>query len=80
MEKRFGVISADGHCRLMHLPFDLWTKRLPGSSRTTGREWCRDRTAPASGSWKDALEWRGLEWRGQGSRLLLCAGRGGGGA
>ena len=29
MEKRFGVISADGHCRLMHLPFDLWTKRLP---------------------------------------------------
>ena len=29
MEKRFGVVSADGHCRLMHLPFDLWTKRLP---------------------------------------------------
>jgi len=22
MEKRFGVVSADGHCRLMHLPFD----------------------------------------------------------
>ena len=29
MEKQFGVISADGHCRLMHLPFDLWTTRLP---------------------------------------------------
>jgi hypothetical protein len=29
MERRFGVISADGHCRLMHLPFDLWQKRLP---------------------------------------------------
>ena len=29
MKKRFGVVSADGHCRLMHLPFDLWTKRLP---------------------------------------------------
>ena len=29
MEKRFGVMSADGHCRLPHLPFDLWTKRLP---------------------------------------------------
>src|SRR5207248_11121285 len=29
MEKRFGVVSADGHCRLMHLPCDLWTKRLP---------------------------------------------------
>jgi predicted TIM-barrel fold metal-dependent hydrolase len=29
MEKKFGVVSADGHCRLMHLPFDLWTKRLP---------------------------------------------------
>src|SRR5262245_53811496 len=29
MEKKFGVVSADGHCRLPHLPFDLWTKRLP---------------------------------------------------
>jgi hypothetical protein len=29
MEKKFGVVSADGHCRVMHLPFDLWTKRLP---------------------------------------------------
>ena len=29
MKKRFGVVSADGHCRLPHLPFDLWTKRLP---------------------------------------------------
>ena len=29
MEKKFGVVSADGHCRLFHLPFDLWTKRLP---------------------------------------------------
>ena len=28
MEKKFGVISADGHCRLIHFPFDLWTKRL----------------------------------------------------
>src|SRR2546421_11431791 len=29
MENRFGVVSADGHCRLMHLPCDLSTKRLP---------------------------------------------------
>ena len=39
MEKRFGVISADGHCRVMRLPFDLWTKRLPRSSRTPDQEW-----------------------------------------
>jgi hypothetical protein len=38
MEKRFGVISADGHCRLMHLPFDLRTKRLP---RSHGRKRAR---------------------------------------
>ena len=36
MEKRFGVISADGHCRLMHLPFDLWTKRLPRKFQDNG--------------------------------------------
>jgi uncharacterized protein len=36
MEKRFGVISADGHCRLMHLPFDLWTTRLPKKFQDTG--------------------------------------------
>lgn len=36
MEKRFGVISADGHCRLMHLPFDLWTKRLPRKFQENG--------------------------------------------
>jgi hypothetical protein len=36
MEKRFGVISADGHCRLIHLPFDLWTKRLPRKFQENG--------------------------------------------
>ena len=36
MEKRFGVVSADGHCRLMHLPFDLWTKRLPRKFQDDG--------------------------------------------
>ena len=36
MEKRFGVVSADGHCRLMHLPFDLWTKRLPSKLQDDG--------------------------------------------
>ena len=36
MEKRFGVVSADGHCRVMHLPFDLWTKRLPSKLRDDG--------------------------------------------
>jgi uncharacterized protein len=29
MEKRFGVVSADGHCRLPHVPFDLWLNRVP---------------------------------------------------
>jgi hypothetical protein len=36
MEKRFGVISAAGHCRLMPLPFDLWTTRLPKKCQDTG--------------------------------------------
>src|SRR4030095_6722792 len=36
MEKRFGVVSADGHCRLMHLPFDLWAKRLPRRFQADG--------------------------------------------
>src|SRR6266849_154294 len=36
MEKRCGVVSADGHCRLMHLPFDLWTKRLPRKFQDDG--------------------------------------------
>lgn len=36
MEKRFGAISADGHCRLPALPFDLWTKRLPKKFQEDG--------------------------------------------
>jgi len=36
MEKRFGVVSADGHCRLMHLPFELWAKRLPRRFQDNG--------------------------------------------
>lgn len=30
------MISADGHCRLMHMPFDLWTKRLAGKFQDDG--------------------------------------------
>jgi hypothetical protein len=43
MKKRFGVASADDHCRLPHLPFDLWINRLPrrlldDAPRVEGRE------------------------------------------
>jgi hypothetical protein len=86
MEKRFGVISADGHCRLMHLPFDLWMKRLPRKFQENGprvvqgpdgtRQWVVE-GHPLEWS---GLEWSGLEWSGQGVRLLLCTGRSGGGA
>ena len=80
MEKRFGVISADGHCRLMHLPFDLWTKRLPKKFQDNGREWYRAGRHPTVGRGGPPLERRGLERRGSRCHQLLYPGWGGGGA
>jgi predicted TIM-barrel fold metal-dependent hydrolase len=76
MEKRFGVVSADGHCRLMHLPFDLWTKRLPrrfqdGAPRVV--------TGP-DGTRQWAVEdrpWSGVGWRGVGRGPVNCYTRAG---
>jgi predicted TIM-barrel fold metal-dependent hydrolase len=71
MEKRFGVISADGHCRLMHLPFDLWTRRLPQRLQddaprvVTGadgkRQWVVEGHA-----------WSGVGWAGTGRGAVNC--------
>jgi hypothetical protein len=81
MEKRFGVVSADGHCRLMHLPFDLWTKRLPRKLQDEGprvvqrpdgiRQWVIE-----------GRPWSGVGWAGvgKGAGQLLYAGGHGGGA
>jgi uncharacterized protein len=76
MEKRFGVISADGHCRLMHLPFDLWTKRLPRRfaddvprvvERPDGvRQWV-----------VEGRPWSGVGWAGVGRGPVNCYTRAG---
>src|SRR5438045_4208588 len=63
MEKRFGVVSADGHCRLMHLPFDLWTKRL---SRKFQDDAPRVVTGPdGTRQWVvEGHPWSGVGWAG----------------
>ncbi len=76
MEKRFGVISADGHCRLMHLPFDLWTKRLPRKFQDDGprvvegpdgaRQWI-----------VEGRPWSGVGWAGVGRGPVNCYTRAG---
>jgi predicted TIM-barrel fold metal-dependent hydrolase len=76
MERRFGVISADGHCRLMHLPFDLWRKRLPAKFAeaaprvVTGadgrRQWVVEDRA-----------WSGVGWEGVGRGPVNCYTRAG---
>ena len=65
MEKRFGVVSADGHCRLMHLPFDLWTKRLP---RRFQDDAPRVVTGPdGTRQWVvEGRPWSGVGWAGVG--------------
>ena len=83
MEKRFGVVSADGHCRLMHLPFDLWTKRLPRKFQDDGPRVVKGAgRRPAMGRRGTPMErgrlGRRRPWAGQ---LLYAGGpRGGAGA
>src|SRR4051795_1968552 len=77
MEKRFGVVSADGHCRLMHLPFDLWTKRLPRR--------LQDDDAPRIVHGPDGIrqwvvegrKWSGVGWAGVGRGPVNCYTRAG---
>ena len=76
MEKRFGVISADGHCRVMHLPFDLWTKRLPKKFQDNGP---RVVTKPdGTRQWLvEGRPWSGVGWGGLGWGKVSCYARAG---
>ena len=76
MEKQFGVISADGHCRLMHLPFDLWTKRLP---RTLLENGPRVVEGPdGTRQWVvEGRVWSGVGWAGVGRGPVNCYTRAG---
>ena len=76
MEKRFGVVSADGHCRLMHLPFDLWTKRLPRKFQDDGP---RVVTGPdGARQWVvEGRPWSGVGWAGVGRGPVNCYTRAG---
>jgi predicted TIM-barrel fold metal-dependent hydrolase len=76
MEKRFGVISADGHCRLMHLPFDLWMKRLPRRFQENGPRVIQE----ADGTRRWIIEghaWSGVGWSGVGLGAVNCYTRAG---
>ena len=76
MEKHFGVISADGHCRLMHLPFDLWTTRLPrkllehGPRVVEGPDGTRQWVV-------EGRVWSGVGWAGVGRGPVNCYTRAG---
>jgi uncharacterized protein len=76
MEKQCGVISADGHCRLMHLPFDLWTKRLPrkllehGPRVVEGPDGTRQWVV-------EGRVWSGVGWAGVGRGPVNCYTRAG---
>ena len=75
MEKRFGVVSADGHCRLMHLPFDLWTKRLPKKFQDDGPRIVQG--ADGARQWiVEGRPWSGVGWAGwAGGRSIAIRGR-----
>jgi len=76
MEQRFGVVSADGHCRLMHLPFDLWTKRLPKKFQDDGPKVVRRQ----DGTRQWVVEGRprsGVGWAGVGRGPVNCYTRAG---
>ena len=76
MEKQFGVISADGHCRLMHLPFDVWTTRLPRKLLENGP---RVVEGP-DGTRQWVVEggvWSGVGWAGVGRGPVNCYTRAG---
>lgn len=76
MEKKFGVVSADGHCRLMHLPVDLWTKRLPRKLQDGAPQVVQG----ADGIRKWVVEdrpWSGVGWAGVGRGPVNCYTRAG---
>ncbi len=76
MEKRFGVVSADGHCRLMHLPFDLWTKRLPRKFQDDGPRVVRG--PDGIRQWiVEGHSWSGVGWAGVGRGPVNCYTRAG---
>src|ERR1700694_4162485 len=76
MEKRFGVISADGHCRLMHLPFDLWTKRLPRKFQDDGPRVVE--RPDGTRQWVvEGRKWSGVGWAGVGRGPVNCYTRAG---
>jgi uncharacterized protein len=76
MEKRFGVVSADGHCRLMHLPFDLWTKRLPRKFQDDGPRVVQG--ADGARQWiVEGRPFSGVGWAGVGRGSVNCYTRAG---
>ena len=76
MEKKFGVVSADGHCRLMHLPFDLWTKRLPRRFQDEGPRVVEG--ADGTRQWVvEGHPWSGVGWAGVGRGPVNCYTRAG---
>ncbi len=76
MEKRFGVISADGHCRLMHLPFDLWTKRLARRFQDDGPRVVEG--PDGTRQWVvEGRPWSGVGWAGVGRGPVNCYTRAG---
>jgi len=76
MEKLFGVVSADGHCRVMHLPFDLWTKRLPEKLRDNGPKVVK--RPDGTRQWTvEGRPWSGVGWAGVGRGPVNCYTRAG---
>jgi predicted TIM-barrel fold metal-dependent hydrolase len=76
MEKKFGVVSADGHCRLMHLPFDLWTKRLPAKLRNDAPRVVE--RPDGTRQWVvEGRFWNGVGWAGVGRGPVNCYTRAG---
>jgi len=76
MEKQCGVISADGHCRLMHLPFDLWTKRLPRKPLENGPRVVEG--PDGTRQWGvEGRVWSGVGWAGVGRGPVNCYTRAG---
>src|SRR4051812_11681592 len=76
MEKRFGVVSADGHCRLPHLPFDLWTRRLPRRLLDDAPQVVQQ--ADGIRQWVvEGRLWIGVGWAGVGRGAVNCYTRAG---
>src|SRR4051794_38394541 len=76
MEKKFGVVSADGHCRLMHLPSDLWTKRLPQRLQDDAPRVVRG--PDGTRQWLvEGRPWSGVGWAGVGRGPVNCYTRAG---